>query len=83
MELIGLYRNKDKNRTKPFGHRVCGLRCEDITIHPKELLEYLRDIRFHCTKEEAFDRLQHYVLTLNLCFPPNSNARNEQPQVDN
>jgi len=83
MELIGLYRNKDNNKTKPFGHKVCGLRCDNITLNPEEILDYLKHIRHTLPKEEAFDRLVHYLITLNLCLRPKSNDRNtELPSND-
>lgn len=84
MELVGLYRNKDNNKTKPFGSKVCGLRCDDILIRPQELLYYFNTCASKNEKpEDTLYRLKRYLITLSHCFHPNSNARNtELPSND-
>jgi len=83
MELIGLRRNKEVNKTIPFGYKISGFRCDHIHISPQEVLFFIQQLKSSGNNEAVIvGRLCRYLYTLTLCFPPKSNARNEHPQVD-
>jgi hypothetical protein len=83
MELIGLRRNKEVNKTIPFGNKICGFRCNHIHISPQEVLSYIQQLKLSGSNEAVIvGRLCRYLYNLTLCFPPEAYARNEQPQVD-
>jgi hypothetical protein len=80
MELVGLRNNKG-NRTQMFGTHTLGTRCEQIHISPQELLHYITQCKLLMENDSVvLKRLARYLHTLTLCFPPNHNARNKQPQ---